>query len=99
MKTLIGLLAEMALLCFSSHALAAEKLNVLLICVDDLRPELSCYGASYIHSPSIDSLASRGRRFNRHYVQAPTCGASRYALLTGRYGGTGNDALFQRARS
>ncbi|MFK7735828.1 MAG: sulfatase [Pirellulaceae bacterium] len=77
---------------------AAEPLNVLLICVDDLRPELNCYGADYIQSPHIDSLASRGALFTKHYVQAPTCGASRYALLTGRYGGASNNALFTRAK-
>ena len=74
-----------------------EKPNVLLICVDDLRPELACFGAAYIQSPHIDQLAARGRVFRRHYVQAPTCGASRYTLLTGRYGSPGNGALFQRA--
>ncbi|QDT66982.1 sulfatase [Calycomorphotria hydatis] len=58
--------------------------NVLLICVDDLRPELGCYGADYAESPHIDRLAATGVQFNRHYVQVPTCGASRYAMLTGR---------------
>ena len=48
-------------------------------------------------TPNIDRLASRGRAFHRHYVQSPTCGASRYTLLTGRYGSAGNGALFQRA--
>jgi len=71
--------------------------NVLLICVDDLRPELNCFGANYIKSPNIDALATRGVLFERHYVQAPTCGASRYTLLTGRYGSAGNDAIFKRA--
>ncbi len=71
--------------------------NVLLICVDDLRPELKSFGVGYIHSPNIDKLAERGRPFFRHYVQAPTCGASRYTLLTGRYGAASNQALFQRA--
>ncbi|MEM7478551.1 MAG: sulfatase [Planctomycetota bacterium] len=78
-------------------ALAADRPNVLLICVDDLRPELNCYGVDYISSPNIDALADGGLLFERHYVQAPTCGASRYALLTGRYGGASNGALFQRA--
>jgi iduronate 2-sulfatase len=72
--------------------------NVLLLCVDDLRPELNCFGKEYIHSPHIDKLASRGRIFTRHYVQAPTCGASRYALLTGQYGSSGNGALLQRGK-
>ncbi|MBB6430377.1 sulfatase [Algisphaera agarilytica] len=71
--------------------------NVLLICIDDLRPELGSYGKDYIQSPHIDQLAARGRQFNRHYVQAPTCGASRYALLTGLYGPVGNKALSDRA--
>lgn len=92
------LLLTVVMCCCSSVALAAdEKPNVLLICVDDLRPELACFGKSYIHSPNIDALASSGRAFHHHYVQAPTCGASRYTLLTGRYGGASNGALFQRA--
>ncbi|QDT15719.1 sulfatase [Alienimonas californiensis] len=76
----------------------AERPNVLLICVDDLRPELGSFGADWITSPNIDALAARGRAFHRHYVQAPTCGASRYALLTGNYGPAGNGALFERAK-
>ena len=41
-------------------AAADEKPNILLLCIDDLRPELNCYGKSYIHSPHIDALAARG---------------------------------------
>ena len=62
---------------------AADKPNVLFITVDDLRPELGCYGVDYIRSPRIDAFAKTARLFNNHYVTAPTCGASRYALLTG----------------
>ncbi len=80
-------------------ARADENPNILLICIDDLRPELKCFGVDYIRSPNIDALAARGRIFERHYVQAPTCGASRYTLLTGRYGGASNGALFQRANA
>lgn len=78
--------------------IAETKPNVLLICIDDLRPELACFGKSYIRSPNIDGLARKGRAFERHYVQAPTCGASRYALLTGKYGPSGNGALFARSK-
>ncbi|MEM9017716.1 MAG: sulfatase [Verrucomicrobiota bacterium] len=78
-------------------SLAAEvRPNVLFICVDDLRPELNSFGVDYIHSPNIDRLAETGRAFTRHYVQAPTCGASRYTLLTGTYGPSDNMALFKR---
>ncbi|MEN8783386.1 MAG: sulfatase [Akkermansiaceae bacterium] len=58
--------------------------NVLLIAVDDLRPELGCYGEAHMHTPHIDALAKSGRIFRNHYVAVPTCGASRYALMTGR---------------
>lgn len=62
----------------------SEKLpNVLLICMDDLRPELGCYGNTIIKSPNIDKLASEGVTFINHFVQVPTCGASRYSMLTG----------------
>jgi len=76
----------------------AAKPNILLICVDDLRPELKSLGAEHIHSPAMDSLVESGRAFTRHYVHAPTCGASRHSLLTGRYASTpkqqSNDAFF-----
>lgn len=61
-----------------------EKYNVLFIFVDDLRPELGCYGANYIHSPNIDKLAAGGVMFTRQFVAVPTCGASRACLLTGK---------------
>ena len=98
MKYVMRAIALLLFLAFLSGIKSnASSPNVLLICVDDLRPELRCFGADYIQSPHIDTLASQGRVFRSHYVQAPTCGASRYALLTGRYGGPSNNALFQRA--
>lgn len=75
----------------------AQKPNVLLICVDDLRPELNSFGVNYISSPNIDKLASSGVSFLNHFVNAPSCGPSRYTLLTGRYGPPTNNALFLRA--
>ncbi|MCH7229009.1 sulfatase [Haloferula sp. A504] len=63
--------------------LHAEPPNVLFIAVDDLRPELGCYGENHMVTPHIDTLANQGRLFRNHYVAVPTCGASRYALMTG----------------
>jgi iduronate 2-sulfatase len=98
MKIFNRIIGVLLIACGSFVEMKADtRPNVLLICVDDLRPELNCFGKSYIHSPNIDRLASKGRVFLNHYVQAPTCGASRNTLLTGRYGSPGNDALFRRA--
>lgn len=74
-----------------------QKPNVLLICVDDLRPELNSFGVDYIRSPNIDALVARSVSFSRHYVNAPSCGPSRYTLLTGQYGPPSNNALFIRS--
>ena len=57
--------------------------NVLLLMVDDLRPELGTLGAAHVRSPRIDELAADGVAFRQAYVQAPVCGASRASLLTG----------------
>lgn len=68
-------------LCASAFAFAQKPYNVLFIAIDDLRPDLGCYDGEII-SPNIDKLASTGRTFTRHYVQVPTCGASRHSMLT-----------------
>lgn len=62
---------------------AQNQPNVLFIAVDDLRPELGCYGKSQIKSPNIDKLAESGILFTRSFCNIPVCGASRASLLSG----------------
>ncbi len=62
---------------------AATKPNVLLICVDDLKPVLGCYGDKLVKSPNIDRLAARSVQFDRAFCNQAVCSPSRNALLTG----------------
>ena len=82
---MLSLLVIAALSCSptSPPPRSGEPYNVLFIAVDDLRPELGAYGEAHMVTPALDRLAAEGRLFRQHYAQAPTCGASRYALLTG----------------
>lgn len=77
-----GILLIVFLFTLISHA-QNKPPNVLFIAVDDLRPELGCFGESQIHSPNIDRLASSGLIFTRAYCNIPVCGASRASILSG----------------
>jgi arylsulfatase A-like enzyme len=62
---------------------ARRKPNILFIAVDDLRPELGCYGNGFVISPHIDRLAQQGISFHNAYCQSAVCNPSRASLLTG----------------
>ena len=66
----------------------AERLNVVLILVDDLGwMDLSCQGSDYFRTPRIDSLANQGMRFTDAYAACAVCSPTRAAVMTGRWPG------------
>lgn len=63
---------------------AANRPNVVLICVDQWRGDcLSADGHPVVRTPYLDALAARGVRFSNAYSATPTCVPARMALLTG----------------
>ena len=62
-----------------------DKMNVLFIIADDMRPELGCYGIEDIVTPHIDRLAEQATVFQNAYCNIPVSGASRASLFTGVY--------------
>lgn len=78
MKSILTLLTALA-----TTAIAADKPNILFISIDDLRPELGCYGSPQVKTPHIDRIAAQGLRFERAYCQVPICMGSRASILTG----------------
>ena len=64
----------------------APRPNLLLVTIDTLRPDhLHCYGDAQIETPSIDSLASDGIRFEQAYTPIPITLPSHTVILTGTY--------------
>lgn len=73
-------------LLLASMVFAAEsRPNILFICIDDLRPQLGCYGNEQMKTPNIDRLAGQGALFERAYCQFAICGPSRSSVLSGMY--------------
>jgi len=63
----------------------AERPNVLMILIDDLKPALGCYGDPVARSPQIDRLAQRGMRFDLAYCNQAVCAPSRFTLMLGSH--------------
>ncbi|MDE0454862.1 MAG: sulfatase-like hydrolase/transferase [Gammaproteobacteria bacterium] len=60
--------------------------NIVLLLADDLGyGDVGAYGARFVRTPAIDSLAQQGVRFTQFFASANVCTPSRAGLLTGRY--------------
>ena len=85
-RPLIGLVALVAWLAlFSAGSNAADRPNILWISLEDISPDLGCYGDQYAVTPSIDALAKDGCRFTRAFTHAGVCAPSRSGIITGMH--------------
>lgn len=63
-----------------------EKPNILIIFSDQQNTKtLGCYGADYMKTPNLDSLAKEGLRFTNYISNFPISSPYRGMLLTGKY--------------
>jgi iduronate 2-sulfatase len=67
----------------SSTSIAAERPNVLLILVDDLKPAIAAFGDKTAVTPNLDKLTNRGMRFDAAYCNQAVCAPSRLNLMLG----------------
>lgn len=85
-------------LCASTFA--ADRPNVLLIMVDDLRDYGGAFTREVVKTPNLDRLRARGTTFERAYVQYPVCNPSRSSMMTGlraeQTGIVGNDTRLRQ---
>lgn len=80
----------LALLLASLPAVAAEtqptqRPNILWISLEDISPNLGCYGDAYAVTPNIDRLASQGVRFSRAFSHSGVCAPTRSGIITGMH--------------
>ena len=79
----VGLLIPSSIALAFDDSIATKRPNVLLICIDDLKPRLGCYGDSMAKTPWVDRLARTAVRFENAYCNQAVCSPSRNALLVG----------------
>jgi N-sulfoglucosamine sulfohydrolase len=73
------------LFCLPIAATAADRPNILWISLEDISPDLGCYGDKYAVTPNIDRLASQGCRYTNAFTHAGVCAPSRSGVITGMY--------------
>ena len=70
---------------FTASAIAAERPNILFCISDDQSyAHTGANGDPVVQTPAFDRIAREGLRFIRAFCDAPTCGPSRSAILTGQ---------------
>ncbi len=82
----MALFAIFALISSVSVHAAGNRPNVLVCIADDWSwPHASIANEPQVSTPTFDRIAREGLLFRQAYASAPSCTASRGALLTGQY--------------
>jgi N-sulfoglucosamine sulfohydrolase len=68
---------------FAQALVAADRPNIVWIFAEDMNDWMGCYGDDTVPTPNIDALAKNGTRFDRAYMPAGVCSATRSAIALG----------------
>jgi len=110
-RTALSILSLCTLSAAAAHLLASTdtapataRPNVLFVIIDDHGANLhDVFQRSQVHTPNLQRLARRSTWFTHAYVDAPACGPSRTAFLTGmhafRSGVYYNEQAYRRTKA
>ena len=70
------------------NSIDPDKPNILWIIIEDMSPDLGCYGHDLVKTPHIDRLADQGIRYDNVFATGAACSPSRTAFVTGYYQNT-----------
>ena len=59
--------------CDEESKTVKKRPNILWISVEDISPDLGCYGDPIAHTPTLDKLASNGFMYTNAIANAPVC--------------------------
>ena len=76
---------ELRELGFSCERINTKPPNILWITVEDISPNLGCYGDNKAHTPTLDGLAAKGFKYINAIANAPVCAPARNSIITGMY--------------
>jgi len=65
--------------------ISSKPMNILLIVVEDMGPQLGCYGDKTVPTPNLDKLASDGVLFKNAFTTHASCSPARSSIFTGLY--------------
>ncbi|MBT6770556.1 MAG: sulfatase-like hydrolase/transferase, partial [Opitutales bacterium] len=62
---------------------AQYRPNIVWLMAEDIGQDLACYGMKGLQTPTLDRLATEGRKYNNAICANPICSPNRSAMMVG----------------
>ena len=62
-----------------------QRPNILWLTIEDVGPELGCYGDRHANTPALDAFAKSSLRYKTAWSNYPVCAPARTTIISGRY--------------